>query len=83
VGLVEQEDAKKAKAGSEWDNTDATQGPVGGMSLPRPDMPLRMPLLSLPVEEIGGMKLLPLDGPLMLMPPLLEEEPLLVPPLQA
>jgi len=42
-----------------------------------------MPLLSLPVEEIGGMKLLPLNGPLMLMPPLLEEEPLLVPPLQA
>jgi len=28
-----------------------------------------MPLLPVPVEEIGGMKLLPLDGPLMLMPP--------------
>ncbi len=46
------------------------------MPLPRPDMPLWMPLLPEPVEEIGGMKLLPLDGPLMLMPPLLEEEPL-------
>jgi hypothetical protein len=42
-----------------------------------------MPLLCVPVEEFGGMKLLPLDGPLMLMPPLLEGEPLLVPPLQA
>lgn len=40
-------------------------------------------ILMPPQGPVGGMKLLPLDGPLMLMPPLLGGEPLLVPPLQA